>query len=124
MKVVKSLNSFQMCIKKCSHTVGLSAHVLFFLQSGESRPILACEPLTYQGCPFHTQSRWYHLLPIILFTCEISRSFLASVPTCLERVAAIKFTFNIYLQNINKVDGQTLNILSLSGLADYHILIY
>lgn len=43
------------------------AHLLM-KQSGKPRPMLAHEQSWYSGCPFYTQSCYYHLSPMSLFT--------------------------------------------------------
>ena len=37
-------------------------------------------PYTYQGCLFHTQSWYYHLLPMNLFTCGMYNQVFLRIP--------------------------------------------
>ncbi len=92
-------------VSQCSRTHEGIPFLSCVSQSDDLRPITACE----KHDPFYTKSRYYHLLPVNLFACgmflqvfgkipHLSRSFVVSVPTCLKRVAGIKFRMSIYVQ--------------------------
>ncbi len=60
------LSSFN-CFRQCYWAHVVKSFIQIMWQSGESHIILACEAL--QGCLFHTQTWYYYLLPMNLFTC-------------------------------------------------------
>ena len=90
-----------------------------FSQSGEPHPILACERLSLSRMPLS-----YPIMilspvtnePVYLWNVpnrsfwsvrQLSQSFVAPVPTFLERVAGIKFRMSVYLQ-------KTIKLISLN----------
>lgn len=54
---------------------------------------------SFRGCPFHTQSWYYHLAPINLFPHSTSFSvFSRPVPTYLKHIACIQLRISRYWQ--------------------------
>ncbi len=81
-------------------------------------PFLLANDWASQGCTFHIQSWYYHLLSMNLFTCEcstqvfmsfpqLSHFFAAFIPTSMKGIAVTKFRVGIYLQKSMRL--MTLN---------------
>lgn len=96
-KSLKKTQNVFICYSLCPGAYFIILYSVVFKKSGNAHPILVWErlsqmPISYQCIPSYY--RYYHLLKWKLFTCwmnkcfgsipQLSRAFVASVPTCLK----------------------------------------